>query len=125
MPGKYRCQKAGKAEEVGEQQAEPFVERLFPTEGSAVASLQLMESAEIIEAVRAEHPQVIAIALACLDRIEQINPVLNGYNPFPYEIVCERYFLLCILKISKPYFKPFHGMVQALILRMHSIWPQV
>ena len=51
---------------IGEQQAEPFVERLFPSEGSAVASLQLMEPAEIIEAVQAEHPQVIAIALACL-----------------------------------------------------------
>jgi flagellar motor switch protein FliG len=53
---------------IGEQQAEPFVERLFPAEGSAVASLQLMQPPEIIEALHAEHPQVIAIALACLDK---------------------------------------------------------
>jgi flagellar motor switch protein FliG len=53
---------------IGEQQAEPFVERLFPSEGSAVASLQLMQPTEILEAVQTEHPQVIAIALACLDR---------------------------------------------------------
>lgn len=53
---------------IGEQQAEPFVERLFPSEGSAVASLQLMEPEEITEAVQTEHPQVVAIALACLDK---------------------------------------------------------
>lgn len=55
------------SDSIGKQQAEPFVERLFPTEGSAVASLQLMEPAEITVAVQSEHPQVIAIALACLE----------------------------------------------------------
>jgi flagellar motor switch protein FliG len=56
------------SDSIGEQQAEPFVERLFPSEGSAVASLQLMQPDEVIDAVQSEHPQVIAIALACLDR---------------------------------------------------------
>ena len=56
------------SDSIGQQAAEPFVERLFPPEGSAVASLQLMEPPEIVVAVQAEHPQVIAIALACLDK---------------------------------------------------------
>jgi flagellar motor switch protein FliG len=54
-------------ESIGDQQAAPLVERLFPQQGSALASLQLMQSVEIIDAIQAEHPQVIAIALACLD----------------------------------------------------------
>jgi flagellar motor switch protein FliG len=55
-------------ESIGDQQAVPFVERLFPKEGSALASLQLMEPAEVIDAVQSEHPQVVAIALACLPK---------------------------------------------------------
>lgn len=56
------------SESIGDNQANPLVERLFPAQGNGLASLQLMEAVEVVDAVQAEHPQVIAIALAALDK---------------------------------------------------------
>jgi flagellar motor switch protein FliG len=56
------------SESIGDEQASPLVERLFPSQSTGLNSLQLMEPTEVVEAIQVEHPQVIAIALAALDK---------------------------------------------------------
>jgi len=52
---------------LGDQQANPLVERLFPELGNRVESLYVLDAEEIVEAIQGEHPQVVALALATLD----------------------------------------------------------
>jgi flagellar motor switch protein FliG len=52
---------------LGDQAANPLVERLFPELGNRVESLYVLDAEEIVEAIQGEHPQVVALALVTLE----------------------------------------------------------